>query len=229
MKWFEPSAFDWAEGPPLSSFRSVATASAAYVALVILSTQASRSLLPVSREKKNDNVDVDRDRDDKYANKKAKTTGLQWRPWFGSDLKTAQFAHNVVLVASSAAMLGGVAVESARRISSEGAGAWPPFLLCEGVDGGKAASGSLYYWSYVYYLSKYYELLDTALQLARGKPPPHFVLHVYHHATVLIMAWAWVDTKQSLHFIGLAFNTAVHVVMYSYFLQRTITRKVPRW
>ena len=59
--------------------------------------------------------------------------------------------------------------------------------------------------------------------------PPHFVLHVYHHAAVLFMAWAWCEYKQSLHFIGLAWNTAVHVVMYTYFLQRTITRKVPKW
>lgn len=55
------------------------------------------------------------------------------------------------------------------------------------------------------------------------------MLHVYHHAAVLFMAWAWCEYKQSLHFIGLAWNTAVHVVMYTYFLQRTITRKVPRW
>jgi hypothetical protein len=32
-----------------------------------------------------------------------------------------------------------------------------------------------------------------------------------------------------LQLIGLWFNTAVHVVMYTYFLQRTITGKVPRW
>ena len=37
----------------------------------------------------------------------------------------------------------------------------------------------------LYYLSKYYELLDTVLQLLKGRPPPHFFLHVYHHATVL--------------------------------------------
>ena len=34
----------------------------------------------------------------------------------------------------------------------------------------------------MYYLSKYYELLDTVLQLLKGRPPPHFFLHVYHHA-----------------------------------------------
>ena len=45
----------------------------------------------------------------------------------------------------------------------------------------------------MYYLSKYYELLDTVLQLLKGRPPPHFFLHVYHHATVLqrveVLTW----------------------------------------
>jgi len=122
-------------------------------------------------------------------------------------------------------MLIGVALESWRRIGSENDVLW---LFCEENDS-SPATGALYYWSYIYYLSKYYELLDTAIQLARGKPPPNFLLHVYHHAAVLFMAWAWCDTKQSLQFIGLAFNTYVHVVMYSYFLQRTVTGKVPRW
>ena len=94
---------------------------------------------------------------------------------------------------------------------------------------GVGANGALYYWSYIYYLSKYYELLDTVLQLARGKLPPHFVLHVYHHACVLWMSWGWLEYRQTLQFIGLAFNSAVHVAMYSYFLQRTVTSKVPRW
>ena len=50
------------------------------------------------------------------------------------------------------------------------------------------AIGPLFFWSYIYYLSKYYELLDTVLQLLKGRPPPHFFLHTYHHATVLVMA-----------------------------------------
>ena len=143
-------------------------------------------------------------------------------------MKTVQMIHNINLVLSSAIMLGGVVVESLRRVDMSSSPSWPPFLLCEVADG-IPAQGPLYFWSYIYYLSKYYELLDTFLQLARGKPPPHFILHVYHHAAVLFMAWAWCEYKQSLHFIGLAWNTAVHVVMYTYFLQRTITCKIPRW
>lgn len=217
FSFFSPSTFDWSDGPPLSSFGAVATASALYVVVVVLSTSLSRRLIPAG------------DPASTRSSMDAKRTDLQWKPWFGSDLKTAQFVHNVMLVLSSSLMLGGVLVESLRRVQGEGGVAWPPFLLCESVGAPTAASGALYYWSYIYYLSKYYELLDTAIQLARGKPPPHFVLHVYHHAAVLFMAWAWCEYKQTLQFIGLAWNTAVHIVMYTYFLQRTITRKVPRW
>ena len=85
------------------------------------------------------------------------------------------------------------------------------------------AIGPLFFWSYIYYLSKYYELLDTLLQMARGRPPPHFVLHVYHHACVLMMAWAWCEYQQTLQFGGLIFNTAVHVVMYLYFFLRVVS------
>ena len=209
FSFLSPSTFDWSDSPPLSSFRAVAIAGALYVTFVVLSTVLSRRFAPVDSP-----------------SGKGGRTALQWQPWFGSDLKGAQLVHNVVLVLSSAVMLGGVLVESWRRLRRDGT-SWPPFPLCEVV--GRTARGPLYYWSYVYYLSKYYELLDTALQLARGRPPPHFVLHVYHHAAVLFMAWAWCEYQQTLHFIGLAWNTAVHVVMYTYFLQRTITGKVPRW
>ena len=209
-----PSSFDWSDpNIPLSSIYSLSISSASYVCFVVLATIFSRKFLRNKHPK------------EFYVKK-----GNGWDSWFNSDLSNFQFVHNVILVLSSAIMLGGVIFESINRMEEEKKSAigHTSFLICEKNDG-ITASGSLYYWSYIYYLSKYYELLDTLLQLARGKPPPHFVLHVYHHAIVMFMAWAWVETKQSLQFIGLGFNTAVHVVMYTYFLQRTITKRVPRW
>jgi hypothetical protein len=32
-----------------------------------------------------------------------------------------------------------------------------------------APSGALFYWSYIYYLSKFYELLDTVLLVLKGR------------------------------------------------------------
>lgn len=211
MDWTNPPLFNWDENPPLSARRDVTLTSMSYVVFVVISTFISRQLLSLENKQTMENAQ--------------QKTSKSWKPWFGSDLKIFQFVHNVNLVGSSFAMLVGVLYEAYNRSVSENS---MLFLFCE--DSSTApASGAIYYWSYIYYLSKYYELLDTVLQIFRGKPPPHYVLHVYHHAAVLFMAWAWLETKQSLQFIGLAFNTAVHVVMYTYFLQRTITSQVPRW
>lgn len=40
--------------------------------------------------------------------------------------------------------------------------------------------GRLIFFYYINYLTKYYELLDTALLVLRGKPVA--VFHMYHHA-----------------------------------------------
>ena len=38
----------------------------------------------------------------------------------------------------------------------------------------------MYFWCYIFYLSKYYELVDTALLMLRGKRV--IALHAIHHA-----------------------------------------------
>mmetsp|Transcript_13334 Transcript_13334/g.43493 ORF Transcript_13334/g.43493 Transcript_13334/m.43493 type:complete len:266 (+) Transcript_13334:2057-2854(+) len=147
----------------------------------------------------------------------------------GPLMRLLQAAHNLVLCLGSLAMLLGTLRELARRGASE-APAGPlgraSFLFCERPDA--VAVGPLYAWSYLYYLSKYYELLDTVLQLLKGRPPPHFFLHVYHHAVVLFMAWSWCAYCQSLQWGGLLFNTAVHVLMYYYYF-RTVLKLPTPW
>lgn len=59
-----------------------------------------------------------------------------------------------------------------------------------------ACQGPLFFWSYIYYLSKYYEFLDTVILALKGKPLSF--LHVSHHALVCPMAYLWVDQAQSL-------------------------------
>lgn len=51
---------------------------------------------------------------------------------------------------------------------------------------------------------------------------------VYHHALVLFMGWAWLEYTVSLWQAGMLFNTAVHVVMYYYFLLCTLGAP-PKW
>eukprot|EP00808_Paulinella_micropora_P021156 g67585.t1 len=141
-----------------------------------------------------------------------------------SVLKLAIIVHNVNLVVMSLLMF----LFTAYHMWETG---WTnnhaQFLVC--AEPGSTRKGSLYYWAYMYHLSKYYELLDTLLQFLRGKSPPHFALHVYHHACIVLITWAWLEYNMSTMFIGILFNTAVHVVMYSYYLLRALGYENIRW
>ena len=95
-------------------------------------------------------------------------------------------AHSLILCVGSLWMCAGALREIRSRIASEGL-AW---FFCERQD----PPQKLYAWAYAYYLSKYYELLDTFLpMMIKGRPPNHFGLHVFHHACVLLMAWGYVE------------------------------------
>lgn len=126
-------------------------------------------------------------------------------------------AHNLVLCVASLGMFLGCLSEVIKRSKVEHGIDW---MFCEHEE--TRPVGALWWYAYVYYLSKYYELLDTFLQLASGKTPPNYFLHVYHHSLVMTMSWVWLETTASLQFVGLLFNTAVHVVMYFYYFLRSI-------
>ena len=125
--------------------------------------------------------------------------------------------HNVVLCVGSLIMCVGTGYEVIKRSILERSVLW---LVCESPS--TEANGALWFWSYVYYLSKYYELIDTILQFLSNKTPPNFFLHVYHHSLVIFMSWAWIDTQASSQFVGIFMNTLVHVVMYYYFYLKSI-------
>ncbi|CAE7245654.1 unnamed protein product [Symbiodinium sp. KB8] len=53
--------------------------------------------------------------------------------------------------------------------------------------------------SLCFWVSKYYEMLDTVLSICRRSSMPHFYFHVYHHCVVPAMVWGtlqWVSTLQ---------------------------------
>jgi len=43
------------------------------------------------------------------------------------------------------------------------------------------------------------------------------------------MGWAWIEYRATLSHIGLLFNTLVHVVMYSYYLKKTLQPNKSIW
>ncbi|KAK9823087.1 hypothetical protein WJX72_000106 [[Myrmecia] bisecta] len=107
--------------------------------------------------------------------------------------------------------------ETAKRHSAE-------WMFC--LPQGTLMQGPLYFWSYMYYLSKYYEFIDTILLVLKAKPLS--VLHVFHHSVVVPMAFLWLEAAQSLQQIALLINTGIHVVMYYYYFLCSIDIR-PSW
>lgn len=65
--------------------------------------------------------------------------------------------------------------------------------------------------AWTFYLSKIYELLDSAILLIKGRQPS--TLHKYHHAIVIFCAWTAVRFACPPAIVALLFNAAVHTVM----------------
>lgn len=80
------------------------------------------------------------------------------------------------------------------------------------------------WWIYTFYLSKFYEWLDTIILIVvRGKPHMPLddwqkVLHVFHHTvtpSIVWVAWRW---QVSVAWTGPLTNSIVHVIMYAYYM-----------
>lgn len=72
------------------------------------------------------------------------------------------------------------------------------------------------YYNWIFYLSKYYEFLDTFIIYSKGRKP--IFLQTFHH---LGAVWMWhmcYYYKVDAIGIGSLFNSGVHTIMYSYYL-----------
>lgn len=116
-------------------------------------------------------------------------------------------AHNVFLSLSSLYMHGGASLAIARVARADG---WASTVCAPGD-----VAGDVQWWQYVFFLSKLYELADTALLVLRGRRPT--LLHVWHHASVVYEVWMWLEDGVVIGVYGMWFNTLVHVVMYAYY------------
>lgn len=66
---------------------------------------------------------------------------------------------------------------------------------------------------------RYYELLDTVLLVVKKRPLSF--LHVYHHCVVLILFWAYNQSRMIISWVLVVANSLVHVAMYGYFTAST--------
>lgn len=67
------------------------------------------------------------------------------------------------------------------------------------------------YISWFFYISKFYEVVDTFIILAKGRQSSY--LQTYHHAGVMLCMWAGVRYASPPALVGVLLNSAIHTLM----------------
>jgi hypothetical protein len=80
-------------------------------------------------------------------------------------------------------------------------------------DVGRLWNQGLAYFGWIFYLSKFYEVVDTAIILAKGKKSS--TLQTYHHAGAMMCMWAGIRYMAAPIWIFCLVNSAIHAMMVS--------------
>lgn len=84
---------------------------------------------------------------------------------------------------------------------------------------------NLHFYGYWFYLSKFYEVLDTIIILLKGRPSS--LLQSYHHAGAMMCMWAGIRYGSPPIWIFVVFNSFIHTLMYFYFSVSCLKIRVP--
>lgn len=105
----------------------------------------------------------------------------------------------------------------------------PAYKLSNGLpdstDVGRLWNQGLAYFGWLFYLSKFYEVVDTAIILAKGKKSS--TLQTYHHAGAMMCMWAGIRYMAAPIWIFCLVNSAIHALMYTYYTFTALRIRVP--
>jgi GNS1/SUR4 family len=76
------------------------------------------------------------------------------------------------------------------------------------------------FWGFLFYLSKTWELVDTALLIVKRREPSY--LQVYHHAMTILCAYWLQASHASVMFLFVGLNASIHSIMYFYYAMATL-------
>jgi len=71
------------------------------------------------------------------------------------------------------------------------------------------------FWSHLFYLSKFYEIIDTFIVIAKGRRP--ITLQVFHHCGAIFAMWLLNVTRSSGGYLFVVENSFIHTIMYFYY------------
>ncbi|GAA6039523.1 hypothetical protein JCM8097_008366 [Rhodosporidiobolus ruineniae] len=154
-----------------------------------------------------------------YQNGKNRIQGKGW--------DVAVVAHNLFLAVYSAWTFLGTAPQIFgafwRGFSADGL-AGLAHAFC---DSRLAVWGSTTFprFTYIFYLSKYYEIVDTAILLLKGKKVG--MLQSFHHAGAVVTMFAGYRAQAMPIWLFCVFNSFIHTIMYCYYAVTTLRLPFP--
>ena len=103
-------------------------------------------------------------------------------------------------------------------ISEEGL--WP--TVCGSYESLWVNRG-LEFWITHFYISKFYEFVDTWIILLKSREPS--LLQTFHHAGIAILMWGLTITAASPVLVVVVFNSFIHTLMYTYYVMAAFNIK----
>ncbi|KAJ2454156.1 hypothetical protein EV183_001758 [Coemansia sp. RSA 2336] len=118
--------------------------------------------------------------------------------------------HNLALAAFSYWCATNYTAAFGQTVREEG-------LRCAYCDTNHTIWNGMFKFNYLFYLSKYYELIDTFIILAKGKLQTRAPSLTYHHAGAITTMWVgcYFGSPQLIFYV--IENSIVHTLMYTYF------------
>ncbi|KAK4981345.1 hypothetical protein LTR66_010064 [Elasticomyces elasticus] len=96
----------------------------------------------------------------------------------------------------------------------------------DSTDVGRLWNEGLAFWGWLFYLSKFYEIVDTLIIVAKGKRSA--TLQTYHHAGAMLCMWAGIRYMSPPIWMFVLLNSGIHTAMYTYFTLSTLGIRVPQ-
>ncbi|GAB7361824.1 hypothetical protein MBLNU230_g1866t1 [Neophaeotheca triangularis] len=94
------------------------------------------------------------------------------------------------------------------------------------TDVGRLWNEGLAFWGWFFYLSKFYEVMDTFIIVAKGKRSA--TLQTYHHAGAMLCMWAGIRFMSPPIWMFVFINSGIHAMMYTYFTLSALGYRVPQ-
>ena len=99
-------------------------------------------------------------------------------------------------------------------------------LTPDSTDVGRIWNEGLAFYGWLFYVSKFYEVVDTLIIIAQGKKSSF--LQTYHHAGAMMCMWAGIRYMAPPIWMFVMVNSGIHGLMYAYYSASTLSIKVPK-